>query len=150
MARHRTQLYKPDKSGFTTDQMLSEDSAEIVSSPANPLPTPGQSAPQQATAANAPSATPQNITIINQQQGGGISPALLAASGTLKDKSPILAAILSLLIVGVGQFYNNQIGKGLLMIGMMMIGMMMRSAQVFQIPQAKRRVPLSSLYFGWL
>ncbi len=34
------------------------------------------------------------------------------------DKTPFMAAILSLLIVGIGQMYNGQIGKGL----MMMIG----------------------------
>lgn len=32
------------------------------------------------------------------------------------DKSPFLAAILSLLIVGVGQMYNGEVGKGFLMI----------------------------------
>ena len=31
------------------------------------------------------------------------------------DKSPFLAAILSLFIVGIGQMYNGQIGKGILM-----------------------------------
>jgi TM2 domain-containing membrane protein YozV len=31
------------------------------------------------------------------------------------DKSPFLAAVLSLLIVGVGQMYNGQVGKGFLM-----------------------------------
>lgn len=31
------------------------------------------------------------------------------------DKSPFVAAILSLLIVGVGQMYNGQVGKGFLM-----------------------------------
>jgi len=32
------------------------------------------------------------------------------------DKSPFMAAILSLLIVGVGQMYNGEVGKGILMI----------------------------------
>lgn len=32
------------------------------------------------------------------------------------DKSPWIAALLSLLIVGVGQMYNGQVGKGILMI----------------------------------
>lgn len=31
------------------------------------------------------------------------------------DKGPFIAAILSLLIVGVGQMYNGQVGKGILM-----------------------------------
>lgn len=31
------------------------------------------------------------------------------------DKTPFMAAILSLLIVGIGQMYNGQIGKGILM-----------------------------------
>ena len=111
-----TDFDKPDNPGLRTEKTSPVSSAEIVSSPTNPSPIQEQSTPMPTASADSPSAVPQNITIINQVQGsGGISPALLAASGRLKDKNPTLAAILSLLIVGVGQFYNNQIGKGLLM-----------------------------------
>lgn len=117
---NRTDTDKPDSPGFDTDRMTQAGSGEIgeiVDSPTNRALMPEQPTPMQSLPTNASSAVPQHITIINQVQGGGgLSPALLAASGRLKDKSPILAAILSLAIVGVGQFYNNQIGKGLLMI----------------------------------
>ena len=33
------------------------------------------------------------------------------------DKNPVLALVLSLVIVGLGQFYNNDWKKGLLMLG---------------------------------
>jgi len=32
------------------------------------------------------------------------------------DKSPFIAAVLSLLIVGIGQMYNGEVGKGILML----------------------------------
>jgi hypothetical protein len=53
-----------------------------------------------------------HITIINQQggAGSGASPALLTDAS---DKSPGMAAFLSLLIVGAGQCYNGEIGKGI-------------------------------------
>ena len=35
---------------------------------------------------------------------------------TVGEKNPVLAAILSLLIVGLGQIYNGQIGKGIVLI----------------------------------
>ena len=41
--------------------------------------------------------------------------ALLLDAGTAKPKSPGVALLLSLLIVGVGQMYNGQVGKGFLM-----------------------------------
>jgi TM2 domain-containing membrane protein YozV len=41
-------------------------------------------------------------------------PATTAAPG---EKNPVLALILSLIIVGLGQFYNNDWKKGLLMLG---------------------------------
>ena len=110
-----TDFDKPDNPGLRTEKTSPVGSAEVVSTPTNPSPIQEQSTPMQTASAD-PSVVPQNITIINQVQGsGGVNPALLAASGRLKDKNPILAAILSLLIVGIGQFYNNQIGKGLLM-----------------------------------
>lgn len=43
------------------------------------------------------------------------NPALLADLGIVKDKSPVVALILSILFVGLGQLYNGQIGKGFLM-----------------------------------
>lgn len=35
---------------------------------------------------------------------------------TVGEKNPVLAAILSFLIVGLGQIYNGQIGKGIMLI----------------------------------
>jgi TM2 domain-containing membrane protein YozV len=57
--------------------------------------------------------TNPHITIVNQQSSPprGMNPALLVDAA---DKSPGLAAFLSFLFVGLGQLYNGQIGKGLL------------------------------------
>lgn len=44
----------------------------------------------------------------------GTQPAYLGEMPA--DKSPFLAAILSLFIVGVGQMYNGEVGKGFLML----------------------------------
>jgi TM2 domain-containing membrane protein YozV len=41
-------------------------------------------------------------------QGGDVHP--------VKEKSPELAALLSFLIVGVGQIYNGQVGKGVIIL----------------------------------
>lgn len=42
------------------------------------------------------------------------------------DKSPFLAAILSLLFVGLGQLYNGEVGKGILMfLGCVMLWVVM-------------------------
>lgn len=62
--------------------------------------------------------TNPHITIINQQSAPqqsppprGVDPALLLDAA---DKSPGLAAFLSFIFVGLGQLYNGQIGKGIL------------------------------------
>jgi TM2 domain-containing membrane protein YozV len=36
-------------------------------------------------------------------------------------RNPILAAILSLIVAGLGQIYNGQIGKGVIFIGIQLI-----------------------------
>lgn len=42
--------------------------------------------------------------------------ALLLSAGDAANKSPGIALLLSLLICGVGQMYNGQVGKGILML----------------------------------
>lgn len=67
----------------------------------------------QAIAPVQPAQAPQPITIINQQSSGpGFNPTLLADA---ENKSPGMALFLSLLIVGLGQIYNGQAVKGILM-----------------------------------
>lgn len=54
---------------------------------------------------------------IGPQPGHGVAAVLL--DGAAANKSAGVALILSLLICGLGQFYNGQIGKGILMFALM-------------------------------
>ena len=47
----------------------------------------------------------------------GAGPVQTSGSVTRSEKSPVLAAVLSIFIVGLGQFYNNDWKKGLAMLG---------------------------------
>ena len=47
---------------------------------------------------------------------GGSPPAAAAGAATVTGKNPTVATILSLLIVGVGQFYNGDVKKGVVML----------------------------------
>ena len=47
---------------------------------------------------------------------GGAPPATVSTTQIVTGKSPVLATILSLLIVGVGQFYNGDVKKGVTML----------------------------------
>jgi TM2 domain-containing membrane protein YozV len=47
----------------------------------------------------------------------GAEPVQTGGSVTRSEKSPVLAAVLSIFIVGLGQFYNNDWKKGLAMLG---------------------------------
>ncbi|MCB0128919.1 MAG: hypothetical protein KDE58_41925 [Caldilineaceae bacterium] len=46
---------------------------------------------------------------------------------TVQEKNPTLAAILSVLINGLGQIYNGQVGKGILIIGIQIINALLTS-----------------------
>lgn len=70
--------------------------------------------------------TNPHITIVNQQSvpqqsppPRGVDPALLLDAA---DKSPGLAAFLSFVFVGLGQLYNGQIGKGILVMFVYFVG----------------------------
>ena len=54
------------------------------------------------------------------QTGGamrGTGPVQTGGSVTRSEKSPVVAAVLSIFIAGLGQFYNNDWKKGLAMLG---------------------------------
>jgi TM2 domain-containing membrane protein YozV len=73
-------------------------------------PKPAPPAPVSATAA--PGATVVQVTNnVAPQQG----PAVIYEDGPAAPKSAGTALILSILIVGLGQLYNGQVGKGILM-----------------------------------
>ena len=63
-----------------------------------------------AVVATAPPAPPPDTRI----RGVDSAPAPVAMAAT--GKNPVLALVLSLVIVGVGQFYNGDIKKGALML----------------------------------
>jgi TM2 domain-containing membrane protein YozV len=69
-------------------------------------------AAQQAPAPQAPATGAPSVTVINQVGGG---PAVPSALVDASDKSPGTALILSFLFVGLGQLYNGQVAKGILM-----------------------------------
>jgi TM2 domain-containing membrane protein YozV len=75
---------------------------------------PAHTEPSQAGPTNVGNTGTPHITIINQQGGGsgGVNPRLLG----LSDRSPGLALALSFFICGVGQMYNGQVLKGLIML----------------------------------
>jgi TM2 domain-containing membrane protein YozV len=53
----------------------------------------------------------------------GATPVQTAAPRTATGKNPVVAAILSALVVGVGQFYNGDVKKGAAMlIGAVLLG----------------------------
>lgn len=47
----------------------------------------------------------------------GAGPVQVAGGVARSEKNPVLAAVLSAFIVGLGQFYNNDWKKGLAMLG---------------------------------
>ena len=47
----------------------------------------------------------------------GAGPVQTGGSVTRSEKSPVVATVLSIFIVGLGQFYNNDWKKGLAMLG---------------------------------
>src|SRR4029450_4620773 len=77
------------------------------------------------SAAAAPAAEP------DQRVRGQPAPAAPAASPT--GKSPGLALVLSLVIPGVGQFYNNDVKKGAVILAGYIIGLFL-SYGVLSIP----------------
>jgi TM2 domain-containing membrane protein YozV len=72
-----------------------------------------QSAPQTSTV-TANGGTVVQVT--NQMPGPNLAQAALLLSGDAKPKSPGIALLLSFLLCGVGQMYNGQVGKGILML----------------------------------
>lgn len=76
--------------------------------------------PPEPEAEPAPSAAAPGVTVINQIGTPHPQGAVLAADAA--DKSPGLACFLSLLISGVGQMYNGEVGKGIAMfVGSMLL-----------------------------
>lgn len=71
-----------------------------------PAPKPSASKPASVSAGDGAQVVTVNNTIAAQPAFFGERPV---------DKSPFLAAVLSLFIVGVGQMYNGEVGKGVLM-----------------------------------
>lgn len=69
---------------------------------------------QSCGGATAATATPPPKQPETVRGATSVAPATATAPG---DKNPVLALILSLVIVGLGQFYNNDWKKGLLMLG---------------------------------
>jgi TM2 domain-containing membrane protein YozV len=65
----------------------------------------------QVTAANG-----GTVVQVTNQAPNFAQAALLLSTGDAANKSPGIALLLSLLICGVGQMYNGQVGKGILML----------------------------------
>jgi TM2 domain-containing membrane protein YozV len=72
--------------------------------------------PVTATVSAAPGGTVVQVTNNIPNNNANLAAALLLADGEAANKSPGVALLLSLLICGVGQMYNGQVGKGILML----------------------------------
>lgn len=105
------------RSGSDTWTKAGEDKALALLFPSNiPAPALRAGGSSADSAAGLVSAAPgATIVQVTNNLASEPKPTIILEGGEAKPKSAGTALVLSLLIVGLGQFYNGQIGKGLLM-----------------------------------